>query len=95
LTPVVAGDLRRLALGARQDETGANAPLRLVFVADVDKLEHTSGFEEPGLHDPEVQRSAPAAVRPDGRISAKKEKARRPMTRAPDEVGAFPGSTRR
>ncbi len=57
LTPVVAGDLRRLALGARQGEAGADAPLRLVFVADVDKLEHTSGFEEPGLHDPEVQRS--------------------------------------
>jgi len=57
LTPVAAGDLRRLALGARQGEAGADAPLRLVFVADVDKLEHTSGFEEPGLHDPEVQRS--------------------------------------
>lgn len=57
LTPVIAGDLRRLALGPRQGETGTDAPLRLVFVADVDKLEHTSGFEEPGLHDPEVQRS--------------------------------------
>jgi nitroreductase len=57
LAPVVAGDHRRLALGARQGEAGADAPVRLVFVADVDKLEHTSGFEEPGLHDPEVQRS--------------------------------------
>jgi nitroreductase len=57
LKPVVAGDLRRLALGARQGEAGADAPVRLVFVADLDKLEHTSGFEEPGLHDPEVQRS--------------------------------------
>jgi nitroreductase len=57
LTPVVAGDLRRLALGPRQGGAGADAPVRLVFVADVDKLDHTSGFEEPGLHDPEVQRS--------------------------------------
>ena len=31
--------------------------MQLVFVADLDKLEHTSGFEEPGLHDPEVQKS--------------------------------------
>jgi Nitroreductase family len=57
LAPVVAGDLRRLALGARQGDAGADAPVRLVFVADIDKLEHTSGYEEPGLHDPEVQRS--------------------------------------
>jgi hypothetical protein len=27
------------------------------YVADIDKLEHTAGFEEPGLHDPDVQRS--------------------------------------
>ena len=29
----------------------------LIYVADVGKLEHTAGFEEPGLHDPEVQKS--------------------------------------
>ena len=36
---------------------GANAPVRLIYVADIGKLEHTAGFEEPGLHDPEVQQS--------------------------------------
>lgn len=57
LTLIAAGDLRRLALGAHQGATGAEAPVRLVYVADIDKLEHTAGFEEPGLHDPEIQRS--------------------------------------
>jgi nitroreductase family protein len=57
LIPVVAGDLRRFALGARQGDGGANAPVRLIYVADIAKLEHTSGFDEPGLHDPEVQKS--------------------------------------
>lgn len=36
---------------------GLNAPVRLIFIADIGRLEHTSGFEEPGLHDPEVQKS--------------------------------------
>jgi nitroreductase len=57
LIPVVAGDLRRLALGARQQDGGSNAPVRLIYVADIGKLEHTQGFDEPGLHDPEVQKS--------------------------------------
>ena len=57
LAPVAAGDHRLLALGARQGAGGANAPVRLVYVADIRKLEHTAGFEEPGLHDPEVQKS--------------------------------------
>ena len=57
LAPVAAGDHRRLALGARQGAGGANAPVRLVYVADIRKLEHTAGFDEPGLHDPEVQKS--------------------------------------
>ena len=57
LAPVAAGDHRLLALGARQGGGGANAPVRLVYVADIRKLEHTAGFEEPGLHDREVQKS--------------------------------------
>ena len=36
---------------------GANAPVRLFYVADVHRLTHTSGFQEPGLQDPEVQKS--------------------------------------
>ena len=57
LLPVVARDLRHLGLNPGQGLLGATAPVRLVFVVDLDRLEHTSGFEEPGLHDPGVQRS--------------------------------------
>ena len=57
LVPVVGGDLRRLAIGRGQGDAGAEAPVRLIYVADIDKLVHTSGFQEPGLRDPEVQRS--------------------------------------
>ncbi len=57
LVPAVEGDLRRFALGARQGAGGANAPVRLIYVADIGKLEQTAGFDEPGLHDPEVQKS--------------------------------------
>jgi nitroreductase len=57
LEPVVEGDLRRLAIGRGQSRSGDKAPVRLVYVADVDKLVHTCGFQEPGLRDPDVQRS--------------------------------------
>jgi hypothetical protein len=57
LLPAVAGDLRRLAIGRGQAPAGAEAPVRLIYVADIDKLVHTSGFQEPGLRDPDVQRS--------------------------------------
>jgi len=57
LVPVVAGDLRRFAIGRGQADAGAQAPVRLVYVADIDKLVHTSGYQEPGLRDPDVQRS--------------------------------------
>jgi SagB-type dehydrogenase family enzyme len=57
LVPVAAGDLRRLAIGRGQGSAGAEAAVRLIYVADVDKLVHTSGYQEPGLHDADVQRS--------------------------------------
>jgi nitroreductase len=57
LDPVLAGDLRNLAIGAGQAYFAAKAPVQLIYVADVFRLTHTSGFEEPGLHDPEVQKS--------------------------------------
>ena len=57
LVPVVADDLRRLAIGRGQAEAGAEAPVRFIYVADIDKLVHTSGYQEPGLCDPDVQRS--------------------------------------
>jgi len=57
LVPVAAGDHRRLAIGRGQPDTGGKAPIRLIFVADIDRLVNTRGFQEPGLHDADVQRS--------------------------------------
>ena len=57
LLPAAAGDLRVLAIGRGQGDRGANAPVRLIYVVDIDRLAHTSGYREPGLLDPEVQRS--------------------------------------
>jgi nitroreductase len=57
LVRVLDEDIRALAFGPHQPPTSPDAPVQLVFVVDIDKLEHTSGFEEPGLHDPEVQKS--------------------------------------
>jgi len=57
LVPVSGDDVRRLALGPRQPPISPEAPVQLVYVVDLEKLEHTRGFEEPGLHDPEVQKS--------------------------------------
>jgi len=57
LLPIVAGDLRPLALGQGQPSVGAKAPVRLIYIVDVNKLSHTSGFQEPGLQDPEIQKS--------------------------------------
>jgi hypothetical protein len=57
LLPVVAGDLRALALGQGQPNSGAKAPVRLIYIVDVHKLSHTSGYPEPGLQDPEIQKA--------------------------------------
>jgi len=56
LDPVVAGDLRSDAMNQRQG-VASKAPVQLIYVADLYRLTHTAGFEEPGLHDPEVQKS--------------------------------------
>jgi SagB-type dehydrogenase family enzyme len=56
LTPVAAGDIRRLALGRGQQDAGAQAPARLVYVVDIERFQH-SGFPEPGLYDAEIQKS--------------------------------------
>ena len=51
-------DLDAAMLSAiRKANGGAEAPVRLIYVVDIDKLAHTSGFQEPGLRDPDVQRS--------------------------------------
>jgi nitroreductase len=57
LVPVAAEDLRSLAVGPGQGNFGAGAPVRLIYVADIDKLSNTSGYQEPGLKDPEIQKS--------------------------------------
>jgi len=57
LIPVVKGDLRPLAIGKGQMNFGDKAPVRLIYVADLNKLAHTSGYQEPGLQDPEIQKS--------------------------------------
>ena len=57
LAPVVAGDLRVQALTPGQRGVEAKAPVQLVYVADVHRLTHTQGFQEPGLHDPDVQKA--------------------------------------
>ena len=57
LVHVTSEDLRRLAIGKGQTGSGDNAPVRLIYVADVNKLINTSGYREPGLLDPEIQKS--------------------------------------
>jgi len=57
LVPVVAGDLRALAIGLGQANFVAKAPVQLIYVVDVHKLSNTSGYQEPGLQDPEIQKS--------------------------------------
>lgn len=56
LTPVLAGDIRSIALGPGQGMAGADAPVRLIYVVDIDKFK-SAGFQEPGLYDIEVQKS--------------------------------------
>jgi len=57
LLPVHEGDLRAAALTPGQQGIDGRAPVQLIYVADIHRLSHTAGFEEPGLHDPEVQKS--------------------------------------
>ena len=56
LTPVVAGDNRALVIGRGQGKAGSNAPIRLIYVVDIDRFKN-AGFQEPGLYDPEIQKS--------------------------------------
>jgi nitroreductase len=56
LLPIVEVDLRTGALTPGQRGINANAPVQLIYVADLHKLTHTAGFEEPRLQDPEAQK---------------------------------------
>ena len=57
LVPVLAEDLRSLAIGHGQENFVAKAPIHLIYIADINKLSNTSGYQEPGLQDPEIQKS--------------------------------------
>jgi hypothetical protein len=56
LNPAAAGDLRARAINPQQG-FGSTAPVQLIYVADLHRLTHTIGHQEPGLHDPEIQKS--------------------------------------
>ena len=57
LVPVIAEDVRTLAIGHGQVSFGDKAPVRLIYVADINKLANTAGYQEPGLQNPEIQKS--------------------------------------
>jgi len=57
LVPVTPDDLRGAAMTPGQRGVEAKAPVQLIYVVDLHRLTHTTGFEEPGLHDREVQKS--------------------------------------
>ena len=57
LIPVIEGDLRSLAIGRGQASFGDKAPVRLIYIADINKLTNTAGYKEPGLLDSETQKS--------------------------------------
>jgi nitroreductase len=57
LALVTHSDLRSSALTPGQPGITAKAPVQLIYVVDLHRLTHTVGFEEPGLHDPETQKS--------------------------------------
>jgi hypothetical protein len=56
LAPILPGDNRTLAIGSGQGKAGANAPVRFIYVVDIDKFK-SAGFQEPGLYDQEIQKS--------------------------------------
>jgi SagB-type dehydrogenase family enzyme len=56
MVPIAAGDIRSLAIGRGQGAAGAKAPVRLIYVVNIEKYK-SAGFPEPGLYDPEIQKS--------------------------------------
>jgi nitroreductase len=57
LTAIVAVDLRHGAMTPGQLAVSVLAPVQLIYVADVYRLTHTTGFQEPRLQDPEGQKA--------------------------------------
>ena len=91
LEPVLAGDLRALAIGRGQGGMGAGGPVRLIFVVDVDRLVHTKGFQEPGLHDPKFRGPTttwtPASSRPTSTCTRPRRGWRPGSARLAGEIG--------
>jgi len=56
LISVLREDLRALAIGPGQGKSGAKAPVRLIYIVNIDKFSK-AGFQEPGLYNPEIQKS--------------------------------------
>jgi nitroreductase len=52
-----AGDSRVQAMTPGQRGFDAKAPVQLIYVADLHRLTHTRGFDEPRLHEAEGQKS--------------------------------------
>ena len=57
LTVVAAEDLRAQTLTPGQEGVRPTAPVQLIYVVDLDRLEHTQGSDEPRLHVPEMQKA--------------------------------------
>lgn len=57
LVQVATGDLRGYALTPGQRSANPDMPVHLIYVADIHRLTHSTGFLEPGLQDPETQKS--------------------------------------
>lgn len=56
LIPVLNADIRNMAIGGTQSPAGADAPVRLIYVVDIDKFKEAD-YQEPGLFDVDVQKS--------------------------------------
>jgi nitroreductase len=56
LVPVVAGDQREKVGRRGRGGAAARAPVNLIYVADIAKYREAP-FQEPGLKDPEIQKS--------------------------------------
>ncbi len=57
LVLVDQADLRHGAMTPGQEAVAELAPVQLIYVADVHRLTHSRGFQEPRLQDPEWQKA--------------------------------------
>ena len=57
LQPIAAEDLRPVALRPGQHSIDAQAPLTIIYVADIHRLTSTKGYKDIGLQDPEMQKA--------------------------------------